>query len=327
MKALVLKAHGGVENFLVAEVETPKVTAGRVLIRIAAASLNPIDNKIRGGLPIGPDLPGVLGCDFAGTIEAIGEGVTGFAPGDEVYGLAGGVKGQGGTLAHYIAADYRLIARKPANLSMREAAALPLAAITARETIDRVGLKAGEQVLIHGGAGGVGHLAVQFAKEIGARVAVTVADEASAEIAKSFGAQDVIFYSQEKPADYVQRVTGGKGFPAIIDTVGGPNLANSFEAAGLSGRIATTAARATLDLSPVHAKALTFGVVFTLIPMLYGVGKERHGQILTEVAGLVEAGKMRPLIDERRFGLADAPSGYTLLEQGGARGKIVIDIE
>ncbi|MBY3165700.1 zinc-binding dehydrogenase [Rhizobium laguerreae] len=326
MEALILKAHGGVDNFDIVHTEMPSVRSSEVLVRIAAASLNQIDNKIRGGLPIGPDLPGILGCDFAGTVEAIGSEVIGFKPGDEVFGMAGGVKGRGGALAQYIAADHRLIARKPTNLSMREAAALPLVTLTAWEAIERSGMSASEKVLVHGGAGGVGHIAIQIAKVRQAEVAATVGSEDDGDIARSFGAGGVILYKQEKPADYVKRLTGGEGFAVIIDTVGGANLTNSFEAASLNGRIMTTASRATLDLTPVHNKGLSFGVVFILIPMLYGIGMDRQGKILREIAEMVERGKLRALIDKRQFALADAPEAYRLLEGGEAHGKIVIDI-
>lgn len=326
MKALILNAFGGIENFAVGTVEDPVIRSGQVLVRISAASLNPIDIKIREGLPIGPSLPGVLGCDFAGTIVELGQDVVDFAIGDEVYGLSGGVKGHGGTLAEYIAADSRLIARKPSSVSMHDAAALPLVSITAWEAISRTALKPSEKTLVHGGVGGVGHLAVQLARDIGAEVTATVEKESDEAIVRNFGATNVVFYKEEKPSDYVTRVTDGRGFPVIIDTVGGSNLANSFEAAAISGRISTTAARATLDLSPVHGKGLTFGVVFTLIPMLYDIGAERHGQILRSVAEMVDRGAIKPLIDERRFELSDAPRGYELLQSGNARGKIVIDV-
>jgi len=165
-----------------------------------------------------------------------------------------------------------------------------------------------------------------LARDIGAEVTATVEKESDEAIVRNFGATNVVFYKEEKPSDYVTRVTDGRGFPVIIDTVGGSNLANSFEAAAISGRISTTAARATLDLSPVHGKGLTFGVVFTLIPMLYDIGAERHGQILRSVAEMVDRGAIKPLIDERRFELSDAPRGYELLQSGNARGKIVIDV-
>jgi NADPH2:quinone reductase len=139
MKAVVLKEFGGPENLSLGDLPIPSVEPGAVLIRAKAASANPADVSISKGTPFSPALPAVLGCDVAGVVEAVGDGVAGFAPGDEVFGCVGGVRGSGGTLAEYVLADARLLARKPQTLSMREAAALPLVAITAHEGIDAPG--------------------------------------------------------------------------------------------------------------------------------------------------------------------------------------------
>lgn len=327
MRALLLKEYGGPEKLSLADVDRPEPAAGQLLVKIAAASVNPIDLKIREGLPIGPAMPAILGCDFAGTIAAIGSGVTGFRIGEEVYGCAGGVKGHGGSLAEYIAADARLVAPKPVSLSFREAAALPLVSITAWDAMERAGVKAGDHILIHGGTGGVGHVAIQLAKQLGARVAATVSSEEAASIARELGADETIDYRSEEAADYVGRLTGGQGFEVIFDTVGGPNLANSFKAAAVGGRIATTSARTTADLSDMHAKALTLHAVFMLLPMLRGPGRERHGEILRRLASLVDGGKLRPLVDSHRFTLETAGEAHALLGAGKVRGKVVISIE
>ncbi|WP_173932842.1 zinc-binding dehydrogenase [Chelativorans sp. Marseille-P2723] len=326
MKALVLIEHGPTTNFEIRDIAQPEPTEGQVLVEIAASSLNPIDNKIRGGLPIGPELPAPIGCDFAGRVAAVGNGVTKFKVGDEVFGCAGGVKGRGGTLAEYIAADQELIAIRPSNISFREAAALPLVSITATNLLERLQLREDDRLLIHGGVGGVGHIALQLARGIVKSIAVTVESSEDAELASSLGADEVVLFREEEPAAYTQRLTGGKGFTAIIDTVGGTHLTKSFEAAALEARIATTAARAELDLGPVHAKALTLHGIFMLIPMLHNYNKHRHGEILDNIRDDVEAGKLKPIVDERRFTLAEAPHAYDELEAGRARGKIVIDI-
>lgn len=330
MRAQLLTAHGGPENFALTEVPRPEVAPGMVLVRLAATSVNPVDTKIRAGLPIGPDLPAILGSDIAGTVEAVGSGVAAFTPGDEVYGCAGGVRGPagnlGGTLAEYIAADARLLALKPKTLGFHEAAALPLVAITAWEGLARAGAGASDHVLVHGGTGGVGHVAVQLAKARGARVAATVSSPQGAGIAGRLGADDIILYREEDVPDYVGRLTGGRGFDVVFDTVGGPNLDRSFAAAALNGRVAATAARSTHDLSPLHAKGLSLHIVFMLIPMLHDIGRAEHGAILAELAALVDAGKVRPLIDPARFTLETAPDAHRHLESGKAVGKVVIDI-
>jgi NADPH2:quinone reductase len=326
MRAQVLTAWGGPENFKLTDIRKPEVRPGTVLVRIAAASINQIDAKIREGLPIGPNLPAVLGADLAGVVEDVGAGVLDFLPGDAVYGCAGGVKGQGGTLAEYIVADACLLAPKPTKLSMREAAALPLVSITAWEALECAKLSPLDHILVHGGVGGVGHIAVQLAKSIGARVATTVDSVEAAALATSLGAKETINYRDEKVEAYVERLTAGHGFDVVFDTIGGDNLQASFAAAAESGRIATTNARTTQDLGPLHAKALSLHVIFMLLPMLRGRGRDRHGRILRSVARLADAGRLRPLLDDSHFTLETVPDAHRWIESGKARGKIVIDI-
>src|SRR5690606_34134717 len=162
---------------------------GQVLIRVRAVSVNPADTKIRAhGGALGPKLPAILGMDVAGDVVAVGSDVKGFAAGDRVYGCVGGLGELQGTLAEFVAADARLLAHLPRNLSFREAAALPLVSITAWEGwIDKAGLKPQEHVLVFGATGGVGHVAVQMAKAHGARVTAIVSSERKAELARSLG--------------------------------------------------------------------------------------------------------------------------------------------
>ncbi|GGF86022.1 quinone oxidoreductase [Azorhizobium oxalatiphilum] len=326
MRAQLLTATGSPENFTLAKIDRPEPGPGTVLVRLAATSINQIDVKIRTGLPIGPVLPAILGADIAGSVEAVGPGVTDFKAGDEVYGCAGGVRGLGGTLAEYIVADARLLAPKPRSLSMRETAALPLVSITAWEAIERTGLAANEQVLIHGGIGGVGHIAIQLAKARGARIATTVPNAEAADLARSLGADETIIFTEEGVQAYVERLTAGLGFDVVIDTVGNANLDKSLAAASLNGRIAATAARSTHDLSPMHSKGLSLHVIFMLIPMLHGIGRERHGRILRELAALVDRGEVRPLIDPQLFTLDTAADAHRRLESGRAVGKVIVDI-
>ena len=270
MKAMILNDYGDNAEFELTELQQPSGKKGHVIVRVAATSVNTVDTMIRQmgkELPLSPDLPAVLGMDFAGTIEAVGEGVTGFVPGDEVYGCAGGLADLQGTLAEYMLADARLIAHKPKNLSMREAAALPLVGITAYEGLQRAGAQAGQKVLVHGGAGGVGHVAVQLAKHFGADVYATGSGEKAMGVIEKYGAK-AIDYKTEKVADYVAKHTDGAGFDVVFDSVGGTNMTNSFAAAALNGQVATTVSLVALDLSPAHFKGLSLHVVFMLIPML-----------------------------------------------------------
>jgi NADPH:quinone reductase len=328
MKAMVLKEYGNSAEFQWADMPQPVVKAGHVLVRVAATSVNTVDTMIRlmgKDLPLSPDLPAVLGMDFAGTIEAVGEGVTQFAAGDEVYGCAGGLAALQGALAEYMVADARLIAHKPKSISMREAAALPLVGITAYEGLQRAGAKAGQKILVHGGAGGVGHVAVQLAKHFGADVYATVSADKPMKIIESYGAT-AINYKTEKVADYVAKHTGGAGFDVVFDSVGGANLTNSFEAAALNGHIATTVSLLELDLTPAHFKGLSLHVVFMLIPMLHDHKRDEHGTILTKLAEIVDAGALKPLLDETAFGLADVGRAYERLSSGQAIGKVVIAV-
>ena len=186
MKSMMLEEYGEGSSFSCVERPMPKAKPGSVLVRLAATSVNTVDTMIRDMgpdlAPISPELPALLGMDFAGTIEAVGEDVEGFAPGDEVYGCAGGLGDLPGALAEFMVADARLIAHKPKSLSMREAAALPLVGITAYEGLTRAGVNKGHSVLVHGGTGGVGHVALQIAQAMGARVFSTCSSEAASEI-------------------------------------------------------------------------------------------------------------------------------------------------
>lgn len=329
MKAMVLNEYGEASEFRPAELDKPVAGAGQVLVRIAATSVNTVDTMIRQmgqeNLPLSPDLPALLGMDFAGTVEAVGDGVSDFAPGDEVYGCAGGLIGLPGALAEYIAADVRLIAHKPKTLSMREAAAMPLVGITAHEGLVRAGTQAGQKVLVHGGAGGVGHLAVQLAKDMGAEVYTTITGDQQSKIVADYGATAIDFKTEEV-ADYVARHTDGAGFDVVFDTVGGANLSNSFAAAALNGNVSTTVSLLELDLTPVHFRGLSLHVVFMLIPMLHDHKRETHGATLARLAELVDSGAITPLLDEQRFELAQVGDAYARLTSGQAIGKVVVDI-
>lgn len=328
MKAMVIREFGGPEVFELAELPRPEIEPGHVLVHIAATSVNTVDTMIREmgkDLPISPQPPAVLGMDFAGTVEGVGEGVTGFATGDEVYGCAGGLLELQGTLAEYMLADARLIAHKPKNLSMCEAAALPLVGITAYEGLTRAGIDKGQRVLVHGGAGGVGHVALQLARHFGADVYATGSSDKQLALIEKLGATG-INYRQETIADYVGAHTGGAGFDLVFDSVGGENIANSFEAARLNGQVATTVSLVKMDLSVAHFKGLSLHVVFMLIPMIYNLGREQHGHILSELAAIAEAGNLHPVLDEPRFTLAEAGEAHARLSSGQAMGKVVVDI-
>lgn len=327
MKAMLIKSYGPDAAFEASEVATPVVRPGHVRVKIAASSVNTVDTMIRSmgkDLPLSPDLPAILGMDFAGTIDAVGEGVDGYSVGDEVYGCAGGLADLPGTLAEYIVADTQLLARKSTNLSMREAAALPLVAITAYEGLTRAGIAPGQRVLVHGGSGGVGHVAVQLARHFGADVYSTGGGDRQTALIERLGAT-AINYKTESVKEYVEKHTGGAGFDLVFDSVGGANMVNSFEAAALNGQIASTVAMCELDLSIAHFKGLSLHVVFMLIPMLHNHDRAAHARILRILAEIVEAGRLTPVLDESRFSLEQAGQAYARLTSGKGMGKVVID--
>lgn len=329
MKAMVLTKYGEDAEFQLTEIAKPTLKSGHVLVRVAATSVNTVDTMIRQlgqeNLPLAPDLPAVLGMDFAGTIEEIGEGVTDFVVGDEVYGCAGGLIGLRGALAEFMLADAYLIAKKPKSLSMREAAALPLVGITAYEGVQRAAVGGGKKVLVHGGAGGVGHVAVQLASYLGADVYATGSGEKQLEVIRKYNAT-AIDYKKEMVAEYVAHYTDGAGFDIIFDSVGGENLANSFEAAALNGTITTTLSMLELDLTPAHLKGLSLHIIFMLIPMLHNYKRADHGAILAKLSEIVDAGAVQPLLDEKKFGLMEVGQAYDHLAGGHAMGKVVVQI-
>lgn len=328
MRAQQIRTNGGPEVLESTELPRPEPGPGQLLIRVGASSVNTADLMARSLGPVVdfiPAPPAVLGMDFAGTVEMLGDSVSGFAVGDEVYGCAGGVAQHPGTLAEYLAADARLVARKPAGMSMVQAAALPLVSITAFEALfDRMAVGEGDKVLIHGGAGGVGHVAIQLAVSAGATVYATDrGEERCAAIAK-LGATP-IDYVDEPAEDYVARYTAGAGFDMVFDTVGGPNLPTSLSAVKLNGQVATTVSIGEVDLTHAHLRGATLHVIYMLIPLIHGTGEHRHGEILSRVAALAEEGALEPIVDSV-FPLEQAADAHRRLESKAAMGKVVVDV-
>lgn len=298
-----------------------------VLVRIAASGVNPLDTKIRAGVAAHArqPLPAVLGLDMAGVVEEVGANVHEFKTGDEVFGMVGGVGGLQGTLAEFVTVDADLLARKPAKFTMREAAALPLSVITAWEgLVDRAKVQPGDRVLIHAGAGGVGHVAVQFANAMGAEVFATVSPE-KREIAQRFGAVP-IDYRFESVDDYVARNTAGKGFDIVYDTVGGTTLDASFAAVKrYTGRVVSALGWGTHSLAPLSFRGASYSGVFTLLPLLTGEGRAHHGEILKRAAELADEGKLTPLLNNKQFSSSDIAAAHADVERG-VLGKTVIEL-
>ncbi len=326
MKAMAVKSYGEAAIFEEVEMQLPQISADQVLIKIAASSVNTVDTMIKRmgkELAFSPSTPAILGMDVAGEIVEIGSNINQYSIGDEVYGCVGGLSDLQGTSAEFVAVDYRLIAHKPTNLSMTEAAALPLVGITAYEGLTRAHIKKGQKVLIHGGTGGVGHVAVQLAQYFGADVYATVGGEKQMGIVENYGAIG-INYKTEKVEDYVKMYTNNKGFDVVFDSVGGLNMLKSFEAASLNGHVATTVSLCDIDLSLMHFKGLSLHVVFMLIPMLHNFKREQYMNTLSILSRIAEAGKLKPLLDQQQFTIEQINEAYQKLADKKAIGKIVM---
>ncbi len=319
MKAMILKSFGGPDSFELSDVPKPVPQAGQVLVRVHATSINPLDYQVRrGDYPDLVPLPAITGHDVSGVVEAVGPGVSAFASGDEVWYTPQIFDGQGSYAEYHVAAD-SIIARKPASLSHLEAASLSLVGGTVWEALTvRAVLRVGESILIHGGAGGVGHVAIQVAKAMGARVFTTVR-EANADFVRSLGADVVIDYTQEDYVEAIMRETAGHGVDVVFDTIGGDTLSRSADALAQLGRVVSIVDIAQpQNLVQAWGKNASYHFVFT---------RQNRGK-LDELSALVERGQLRPHVGAV-YSLADIPLAHARLESAnnGLLGKIAIAVE
>jgi NADPH2:quinone reductase len=305
----------------------PTPAAGQVLVRVHASGINPIDTKIRAGKAAHAQhpLPAVLGLDMAGVIEELGPEVTAFRKGDPVYGMVGGIGGHQGTLAQFVIADSRLLARKPESLSMRETAALPLVTITAWEgLVDRAHVHAGQKVLVHAGAGGVGYIAIQIVKALGAEVFATVS-AGKRHYVEAVGATAIDYHSVSTEQS-VEQYTAGEGFDVVYDTVGGATLDESFTAVRrYTGHVVSCLGFGTHSLAPLSFLGASYSGVFTLLPLVTGLGQANHGDILRQAAALVDGGKLKPLVNSQSFSCETLAEAFDCVSSG-AEGKVVVDM-
>ncbi len=324
MRAAVLTAYN--TPLHICDIPEPTPGPGEVLVRVMASGVNPLDTKIRRGEATHAKMtpPAVLGIDMAGVVEAVGAQVHQFHIGDKVFGMTGGVGGVAGSLAELAAVDARLIAHKPRALSMEQAAALPLGFITSWEgLVDRAGVTAGHQVLVHGGAGGVGYLAVQLALARGAQVFAT-GGPASQGVIRQVGATP-IDYTASSVDEYVDEYTGGEGFDIIVDNVGGATLDASFASVKrYTGHVVSALGWGTHSLAPLSFRGATYSGVFTLMPLLSARGREHHGLIVSEAATLADSGSLAPRLNSTTFTLEEVNDAYAIVENGTATGKVVV---
>lgn len=327
MKSMIINRFGDLSAFEPMNVPKPAIKKGHVIIQVEASSVNPLDIKLRrGDMPhLVPAFPMILQGDVAGTVTEVGEGVTRFKVGDEVYGCAGGLLAMQGALAEYMLADADLLAKKPRSLSFRDAAALPLVSLTAWEgLVTKANVQKGQTVLVHGGTGGVGHLAVQLAKCLGAIVSTTVSSQQKGDIAKQLGADHIINYKTTSVESYVKELTQDKGFDVVFETVGGEHIQECMKAATLNGKIITILSAGSFDSKPAYQKGLSLHFVLQPLPLITGIDRAHYGDILTKIAELADAGAIKPLVDQHQFGFADVAAAHALVEKNQAIGKVVV---
>jgi len=324
MKAYIVDSAGG--PFRLVDIPTPKPARDQVLVRIEASGINPLDTKIRSGqgAHAKQPLPAVLGVDMAGTVISAGSDVTAFQPGDEVFGMVGGVGGLQGTLAEFVAADVALLAHKPKSLTMKQAAALPLVTITAWEgLVDHARVHAGQTVLVHAGAGGVGYASVQIALARGARVFATVSEDKRS-IVEALGA--IAIDKNEPSTNYMAEHTDGEGFDIVYDTLGGSVLDASFGVVKrYTGHVVSCLGWGSHSIAPLSFRAATYSGVFTLLPLLTGIGRANHGHILQQAAEFADKDQLKPLLADHSFGAQDIASAYDAVAKG-SRGKVVLEL-
>lgn len=327
MKALILERYNTPLKLM--DIAKPNPEKGEVLVRIIASGVNPLDLKIIAGKAGHSQirLPAILGVDMSGLVEAVGEGVTKFRVGNEVYGMAGGVGAIPGSLAEYIAVDADLLSLKPGNLSFHEAAGVPLAFITAWEgLVVRANVGEGQHVLIHGGAGGVGSIAIQIARAKGATVYSTVKRD-KFDLISSYGAIP-IDYENVSAEQYTEEHTQGEGFDVVFDTVGGDVLDNSFKSVRrYSGHVVSILGWGTHSLAPLSFRSATYSGVFTLYPLLSGKGRARHGVILSIATELISKGRVKPHISPKVYGFENISDAHAAVETSRDAGKVVVDIQ
>jgi NADPH:quinone reductase-like Zn-dependent oxidoreductase len=306
MKAIRIDHFGGPEVMEVSEVEIPQLQPGEVLVKNMAVGVNPVDFKIREGQY--PDvrqdkLPLTMGREVAGQVEAVGDGVSGFKVGDRVFAMIGA----DGGYAQFARVPAAHLALVPSSLDWRHAAGVPLAAHTAWQALVEHGqLEQGQKVLIHGGSGGVGHFAVQFARIKGAQVYATASSE-GLEFLKDMGVDRAIDYKHEKFEDICH------DFDLVIDLIGGETQSRSWQVLGQGGRLVST-----LEMPDAHHRqaAGKTGTRFTARP---------DGQELANIAGLIEAGEVRVII-EQTFELAEAREALDAVANHHVHGKVVLRI-
>ena len=331
MKAILMTAAGEASTLSYQDITEPTLSAAtQVKVKLQAAGINPVDTKVRRhGVFYPLPLPTVLGCDGAGLIVETGADVKNFKVGDKVWFCNGGLGREQGNYAEYTVLDERWLSLSPNNYSPIEAAAAPLVLITAWGALFSKGqLQAGQTVLVHAGVGGVGHVAIQLAKIIGARVITTVSSAEKAEFAKNLGADETILYKPNGFAEQVKQLTDSKGADLVIDTVGPEVFKESISATAHFGRLITLLDPGQIDLTEARLRNLLIGFELMLTPMLRDLDDARddHIAILNQCKAWAEQGLLKLHVSQI-FKLEEAMTAHQLIETGHTTGKIVLSLE
>jgi NADPH:quinone reductase-like Zn-dependent oxidoreductase len=332
MKAFVVDRYGSKGGLRLAEVPVPELRPNDVLVEVHAASVNPLDSKIRDGefkLILPYRLPLILGNDAAGVVVAVGPNVRAFKPGDQVYARPD--KDRIGTFAEFIAIDEADVALKPKNLTMEEAASAPLVALTAWQAlVERAKLKKGQKVLIHAGSGGVGTIAIQLAKHLGATVATTTST-ANVELVKSLGADVVIDYKKD---DFEKRLTG---YDVVLNSLGKDTLEKSLRVLKPGGKLISISGPPDAAFAKENGSIWLMRVAVRLLSMgIRRKAKRRgitysflfmraSGDQLSKITSLIEAGVIRTVVD-RVFPFQETNEALAYSETGRSKGKVLVNI-
>jgi len=329
MKAILMNTPGNPEVLTLADVPEPTINKPtEVLIELKAAGVNPVDTKIRQRGTFYPEQkPAILGCDGAGIVVEVGTEVKNFKIGDEVYFCAGGLGKQGtGNYAQYTVVESAFLAAKPKSLSFAEAAAVPLVLITAWESLyERANLQANQTVLIHAGAGGVGHIALQLAKIRGAKVATTVSSPDKERLVRQLGADYPIFYQQTDFVEAALHWTDGQGVDLVFDTLGGQVFFDSCRAVRFYGDIVTILEPDVKlgNFKVARDRNLRIGLELMLTPALKGLtaAQKHQAEILSQGSQWLDAGLLKIHLSQT-FPLAEAARAHHCIETGSVMGKI-----
>lgn len=329
MKAAYLQQTGSPEVLQFGDLPKPQAAAGECLVRVKVAALNPIDVYIRAGTVVmNLPKPFISGCDFAGVVEMVGEGVTRFKVGDRVWGSNQGLLGRQGTSAELIAVKEEWMYPSPAGVEDQQLAATALVGITAHLGLFRnANLKAGETVFVHGGSGGVGSMVVQMAKAIGAKVITTVSSQAKAEMCRGWGADLVLNYKTDDISKAVKEFTGGQGLQVWYETQREPDFFRIVDLMAPRGRIILMAGRTAQPLFPVgpfYVKGLSMSgfAMFNATP-------EEQRRCANDIGTWLSSGKLHSHIGAE-FALKDAARAHLLLEEntlgkaGTLSGKVIL---